>query len=1089
MLLFVACSESGLIATNPDSIKDKDTEVSTEIKIDSVSPRSGYRNETTSVIISGSGFGEDESLVTVRFGMKEAVVNWVSDDEIECDAPIASDAGAVDVTVEVEGKGSKKKSNGFFYLDSETDPAIEITEFSPDFAGLDETVTVVIEGSGFGEDESEVSVYFGDKSDSNKAEILSVSDEEIECEAPAMSTAQSVKVTVVVGDDSAVSSTSFSYRDSASVYIDSNGITPNYGPTDGGNQVVIKGGNFTSDVTITFNGEEADCSFDSSTQLTCTAPEQNSAGSVTLTANDDSTGKSYPAASGYTYYNAPEITSVSNDFVSSTSDDYNVTISGSNFEAGTMEATVTIDGVKPSNCNVSASSIACFDVSGTADATYNVVVELAGIGSDSGEDDWSSRQETEDPEGTLTFSGSSSISVEEGTSECVEMKLTASRSVSESTEIEISHNGVGDIHSNSSCTNGTNYVTIASGQTSGKFYYLAEDNAETVKFNTSIASSDGDLNFSDATTYTLTITVPSTGGGDGDPDACSSSQVEIDGKCYTKQTMNITSYCSATYGSSYYGSFNTTYNAWECKSGSQSYSISMYSVCSYQLDGSLYARAANTKSPSSTDNKYSWFCYEADSSVEGTSHPTITSLSTSSAAVSGGDSLTVYGKNLSSTGIYFNNAKLSCSSISATEATCTTSASVPRYVNIVAATDSLYSNAYSFTYSNPWITSLSPTSGTQSGGTVVSIVGKNFGSDSSKIRVTINDLNATNISVSSPDSWGKRTITATTPSSSNAAAYKIKVLVKGSDSSEYSGTGPEFTYTATSTPPTISSVSPTYLSADGGISITITGSNLSGATVTIGGVAATVTSSSSSKITLTSVKGTGGSAYSMKVSNSSGSASQYLYYKKPPQITGLDISSGVTRGDRKMKILGSNLMVNHVVYMNGSEITSKCDRISESEIECTTPSYGTCLGGSVDVQVKNIYGSDKIESNKMSYTYSNIPTITNITKKGMSTSVDKLTEEVEYDFHGTNFNDIGSGTNPSNDVVVKFEKGSSSYTTDGCSVNNKGTKLTCKIKDTKATSNNDWSGVSVYIKNKFSTNGCSEQKSSVYSSTVTIKGN
>ncbi len=174
---------------------------------------------------------------------------------------------------------------------------------------------------------------------------------------------------------------------------------------------------------------------------------------------------------------------------------------------------------------------------------------------------------------------------------------------------------------------------------------------------------------------------------------------------------------------------------------------------------------------------------------------------------------------------------------------------------------------------------------------------------------------------------------------------------------------------------------------------------------------------------------------------------------------------------------------------------SGCTRNSSSEIVCTKTlgDSSVCSDRSAEVTVTNKYNSNsvRIKSKEASYAYSNKPVISSITKEGGTSSVSNLTEGVKYDFHGTYFNDIGTGTSPENDVVVIFSKtnssGTTSYSTSGCSVNNYGTKLTCTVPETKATTTNDWSGVSVSIKNKFK--DCSNSTSDPYSSTVTIKGN
>ena len=91
-------------------------------------------------------------------------------------------------------------------------------------------------------------------------------------------------------------------------------------------------------------------------------------------------------------------------------------------------------------------------------------------------------------------------------------------------------------------------------------------------------------------------------------------------------------------------------------------------------------------------------------------------------------------------------------------------------------------------------------------------------------------------------------------------------------------------------PPTISSITPTYGSPTGGTSITISGTNLSGASITIGGVAATITSATSTSITATTPSGSG--SQNVVVSTLGGSATLnngFAYGSAPGAPTSLTV--------------------------------------------------------------------------------------------------------------------------------------------------------------------------------------------------------
>jgi len=137
----------------------------------------------------------------------------------------------------------------------------------------------------------------------------------------------------------------------------------------------------------------------------------------------------------------------------------------------------------------------------------------------------------------------------------------------------------------------------------------------------------------------------------------------------------------------------------------------------------------------------------------------------------------------------------------------------------------------------PTVSGISPATGSQTGGTVVTITGTGFLSGAT---VKFGGTSATNVTIESATS-----IQATAPAH---AAGKVDVVVTNTDNQ--SGTlAQSFTYAAPG--PTISSINPNTGSTSGGTPVTITGTNFqTGATVTIGAVPATnVTVVSATSIT------------------------------------------------------------------------------------------------------------------------------------------------------------------------------------------------------------------------------------------------
>ncbi len=141
----------------------------------------------------------------------------------------------------------------------------------------------------------------------------------------------------------------------------------------------------------------------------------------------------------------------------------------------------------------------------------------------------------------------------------------------------------------------------------------------------------------------------------------------------------------------------------------------------------------------------------------------------------------------------------------------------------------------------PTVSSISPTSGTTAGGTAVSITGTGFLAGAT---VKLGGTSATGVTV-----VNSTTITATTPAH---AAGAVSVVVTNTDAQ--SGTlSNGYTYTSSNPAPTVSSISPTSGTTAGGTAVSITGTGfLAGATVNLGGTAATgVTVVNSTTITAT----------------------------------------------------------------------------------------------------------------------------------------------------------------------------------------------------------------------------------------------
>jgi len=207
--------------------------------------------------------------------------------------------------------------------------------------------------------------------------------------------------------------------------------------------------------------------------------------------------------------------------------------------------------------------------------------------------------------------------------------------------------------------------------------------------------------------------------------------------------------------------------------------------------------------------------------------PTITSVTPSVGPLAGGLTITINGTRLSfASSVKIGSVSVNFVPVSAIKITAVVPAGTAGAKNIFVVTPEGTATATNaFTYvSPPTISAVSPSSGALTGGTAITITGTNLTGATS---VTVGGSAATSVVVVSATS-----ITAVTPAGT-AGAKNVVVTTPGGTAT---ATG-AFTYVS---PPTISSVSPSSGALAGGTAITITGTNLTGATsVTVGGSAAT----------------------------------------------------------------------------------------------------------------------------------------------------------------------------------------------------------------------------------------------------------
>ena len=166
--------------------------------------------------------------------------------------------------------------------------------------------------------------------------------------------------------------------------------------------------------------------------------------------------------------------------------------------------------------------------------------------------------------------------------------------------------------------------------------------------------------------------------------------------------------------------------------------------------------------------------------------------------------------------------------------------------------------------------------------------------------------------------------------------------------------------------PVIASVSPNYGAVAGGTWVTITGTNLNGATVKVNGVAATSVVATATSITAKTPAGTAG-AKSVAVTTAVGTATKAsaFTYVAAPTITSITPATGPIAGGSNITINGTNFKGETIVKVNGVAATSVVV-VSATSITAKTPE-GTV--GSKAVAVTSA-GGTVTKANAFTYTSS-----------------------------------------------------------------------------------------------------------------------
>ncbi len=263
----------------------------------------------------------------------------------------------------------------------------------------------------------------------------------------------------------------------------------------------------------------------------------------------------------------------------------------------------------------------------------------------------------------------------------------------------------------------------------------------------------------------------------------------------------------------------------------------------------------------------------------------------------------------------------------------------------------------------PVVTGVTPASGPEAGGTSVTITGSGFDASS---YVSFGSA----IAAATVDSASQ--ITATSPAAATPVGTgTVPVTVTAPGGTSADSPDAQFTYLP---PPVVTGLAPAGGLAEGGASVTITGSNFTGATaVRFGSADATVTTvDSQSQITATSPAGTGTVYVTVTTPGGTSPTSadaQFTYLA----VTGVTPDGGPEAGGTSVTITGSGFAYGTAAVSFGSDTAVDETVDSESQITATSPGGS----GTVPVTVTTSAGTSA-DLPDAQFTYFPVPAVTGV---------------------------------------------------------------------------------------------------------------
>ena len=343
---------------------------------------------------------------------------------------------------------------------------------------------------------------------------------------------------------------------------------------------------------------------------------------------------------------------------------------------------------------------------------------------------------------------------------------------------------------------------------------------------------------------------------------------------------------------------------------------------------------------------------------------TVSRLSPTSGPLVGGTLVTITGTGfIGATAVNFGTTPATSFTVVSNSTITVDSPAGTGAVNVTVTTPngtSAITTADQFTYAAvPTVAGLTPTLGSQLGGTVVSIIGNGF---TGATTVSFGTTLATNltvvsnslITVQSPAGIGVVDVTVTTPGGTSATSPADR-----------------FTYTVA---PTVAGLSPSAGPKVGGTLVTLVGSGFTGATAVDFGTApaTSLTVVSDNMLTVISPPGTGTVNVTVTTPAGTSTTSAATQFTYSPTVTGLSPTSGPVGGGTLVTITGLAFTGATAVDFGTTPATS-FTVVSDTTITAESPA-GT---GTVDVTVTTPAGSSATSSADL-FSYVSVPIVTGL---------------------------------------------------------------------------------------------------------------